>query len=118
MEYWIQAVPTITLIAALLVAISYVLRHWPDSHDKLARELRRLTNTIDSAVPGLTNDLGRIRRRLVNEISRLFPLWSAATTENREAEFIHDPLRDRVPFWVVAVAIVVVVSLAWSFFGR
>jgi hypothetical protein len=113
MENWIQAVPAIILIAALLVAIRYILRHWPDSRKKIGNELRRLTSAIESFMPGMSAEIGKIRRQFRKEISRIFPLWSAATTENREAEFIHDRLPDRFPSWFVVLAVVVVVSLVW-----
>jgi hypothetical protein len=112
-ETWIQAVPTIFLIGALLLAIRYVWRRWPASRDGMIDELRRATGTIRSVVPGLSREIGRMRRRFRNELSRLFPLWSAATTQNREAEFVHDRLPDRFPFWIVALAAVVVTSVIW-----
>jgi hypothetical protein len=113
MENWIQAVPAIFLMAALLAATAYVLRHWPDSRDKLAHDLGWLNNAIKAIVPGLSTELGRLRRRFRNELSRIFPLWSAATTENREAEFIHDRLPARFPFWAIVLAAVVLAGLAW-----
>ena len=113
MEHWSQAVPAIVVIAALLVAIRYLFRHWPDSREKIGRDFRRLTSAIEIAIPGLSTEIGRVRRRFRNEIGRIFPLWSAETTQSREAEFIHDRLPDRFPFWFVVVVVVVVASLAW-----
>ena len=113
MESWIQAVPAILLIAAMLVAFSYVLRQWPDSRENIRRELRSLTSAIDHALPGLLSGIGRITRDFRNELSRIFPIWSATTTENREAEFTDDRLPDRFPFWVFVLAVVVLAALTW-----
>lgn len=106
MENFIQAVPVMILVAALLAAIFWVPRHWPN-------DLGRLSGALDRAMPGVRIQIGRIRRQFRHEIGRLFPLWSAATTENREAEFVNDRLPDRFPFWLVVLVIVAVGVFIW-----
>ena len=67
--------------------------------------------------------LGRHRLRrfgMRNEIDRLgaelgqsTPVYSAETTQGREAEFIRDRLPKRFPFWLVLVGVLAVAAVLW-----
>jgi hypothetical protein len=50
--------------------------------------------------------------RLRAELGRV-PVYSAETTQGREAEFIRDRLPKRFPYWLVLVAVLAVGAALW-----
>jgi hypothetical protein len=85
----------ILLIVAWFLAMRYLGGYWPNLH----------------------KEIGNGCRRLSDEIRSVFPVFSAQTTENREAEFIPDRLPGRFPFWVALLAIIAISGLAWWITG-
>jgi Sec-independent protein translocase protein TatA len=53
--------------------------------------------------------------QLARELKRHMPVYSAETIEGREAEFIRDRLRKRIPPWLVPLIVLTVSALAWWF---
>lgn len=58
-------------------------------------------------------------RQLANELERaLQPVFSAETARSTEAEFIHDRLPQRVPLWLIALAVLGTLgALLWWWLG-
>ena len=52
-------------------------------------------------------------RQLLAEVKRRMPVFSAETTQGREAEFIRDRLPKRLPLALVLLAVVLFGALAW-----
>jgi hypothetical protein len=49
----------------------------------------------------------------VHELRQRFPVYSAETTNGKEAEFIRDRLPKRIPVWTLLIAVIVLGGLAW-----
>jgi hypothetical protein len=113
MDSLIQVLAAIVLIAAWLAALRYLVKYWPNLRNDTTHIYRRFSDEIRNVFPDLHFQLGRMARRLHNEIRRLYPVFSAETTQNREAEFIRDRLPESLPWWLALLAIVAVAGLAW-----
>ena len=51
--------------------------------------------------------------RLLNELLRHMPVYSAETTHGREAEFIRDRLPKRFPTMIILLAVVLFGAVMW-----
>jgi len=51
--------------------------------------------------------------QLQDELKSVFPVYSAETTQGKEAEFIKDSLPGRFPIWIVLIAVVLFGAVAW-----
>ena len=51
--------------------------------------------------------------RLLHELKRHMPVYSAETIQGREAEFIRDRLRKQIPTGLALLAVLVFGALAW-----
>ena len=54
-----------------------------------------------------------IQQQALRELRHRFPVYSAETTNGKEAEFIRDRLPRRIPFWTLFIAVLVLGGLAW-----
>jgi hypothetical protein len=50
-----------------------------------------------------------------DELKGIFPVYSAATLRNKEAEFIRDRLPKRFPLWIFSVALLMLAVVTWLF---
>ena len=61
----------------------------------------------------LHEEIGNLGRILNDELQSPFPIFSAETTDNVEAEYIRDRLPKRLPMWAIPLAIITFCGLVW-----
>jgi flagellar biogenesis protein FliO len=61
----------------------------------------------------LDSEWPKLERALRDDLRGWMPVYSAETTDGKEAEFIRDRLPKKLPAMIVLLAVIVFAALAW-----